>query len=65
MAEMFRSIELKQLLALRAVAETGTFWQAAERVHAAHSTLSDHIAALKRSPASAWSSARGGGEWCS
>jgi molybdate transport repressor ModE-like protein len=47
MAEMFRSIELKQLLALRAVAETGTFWQAAELVHAAHSTLSDHIAALE------------------
>src|ERR1700730_18646361 len=47
MTEMFRSIELKQLLALRAVAETGTFWQAAELVHAAHSTVSDHIAALE------------------
>jgi molybdate transport repressor ModE-like protein len=47
MSELARVIELKQLLALRAVAQTGTFWQAAEQVHTSHSTLSDHIASLE------------------
>jgi len=42
-----RSIELRHLLALRAIAETGTFWQAAELLQASHSTVSDYVVALE------------------
>lgn len=45
---MWQAMDLRQLLALRAIAEAGTFWHAAEVLHASHSTVSDHIAALER-----------------
>jgi molybdate transport repressor ModE-like protein len=47
MPENWRSIELKHLYALRAIAETGTFWAAAERLNASQSTISDHVAQLE------------------
>jgi DNA-binding transcriptional LysR family regulator len=47
-SELLGSIELKPLLAIRAVAKTGTFWQAAELLQSSHSTISDQIAALER-----------------
>jgi molybdate transport repressor ModE-like protein len=43
----WRSIELKHLRALRAIARTGTFWAAAEDLSASLSTVSDHIADLE------------------
>lgn len=47
MADIWASVELKHLYALEAVAETGTFWAAAERLHTSQSSVSDHIAALE------------------
>src|SRR2546427_9780888 len=47
MPDNWRSIELKHLRALRAVAETGTFWAASEQLNAALSTVSDHVSALE------------------
>jgi molybdate transport repressor ModE-like protein len=41
------SVELKHLRALRAVAETGTFWAAAEQLHSSLSTVSDHVSELE------------------
>jgi molybdate transport repressor ModE-like protein len=43
----WQSVELKHLRALRAVADTGTFWAAAEQLNASLSTVSDHITALE------------------
>lgn len=48
MSKLIGSIELKPLLAIRAVAKAGTFWQAAELLQSSHSTISDQIAALER-----------------
>ncbi len=47
MPNNWRSIELKHLRALRAIARTGTFWAAAEDLSASISTVSDHIADLE------------------
>jgi molybdate transport repressor ModE-like protein len=47
MPDNWRSVELKHLRALRAVAGTGTFWAAAEQLSESLSTVSDHIAALE------------------
>ena len=47
MPDNWRSIELKHLRALRAVAETGTFWAASEQLNASLSTVSDHVSALE------------------
>jgi molybdate transport repressor ModE-like protein len=44
----WRSVELKHLRALRAVAGNGTFWAAAEELSESLSSVSDHIAALER-----------------
>ena len=41
------SVEIKHLRALRAVAETGTFWAAAEALSSSLSTVSDHISDLE------------------
>jgi len=41
------SVEIKHLRALRAIAETGTFWAAAEALNSSLSTVSDHIADLE------------------
>ncbi|TAN33154.1 LysR family transcriptional regulator [bacterium] len=43
----WRSIDLKHLHALRAIAASGTFWAAAEQLNEAQSTVSDHVAALE------------------
>jgi molybdate transport repressor ModE-like protein len=43
----WQSVELKHLRALRAVAETGTFWAASEQLNSSLSTVSDHVAALE------------------
>jgi molybdate transport repressor ModE-like protein len=47
MSENWRSVELKHLLALREIAETGSFWAAAERLRTSQSTISDHIRSLE------------------
>ena len=47
MADNWQSVELKHLRALRAVAETGTFWAASEQLSASLSTVSDHVGALE------------------
>src|SRR5437899_9293776 len=47
MPDNWRSIDLKHLRALRAVAHKGTFWAAAEELHTSLSTVSDHISALE------------------
>lgn len=47
MPDNWQSVDLKHLRALRAVAETGTFWAAAERLNASLSTVSDHITNLE------------------
>ena len=47
MPDNWQSVELKHLRALRAVAETGTFWAASEQLSASLSTVSDHIGALE------------------
>ena len=47
MPDNWKSVELKHLRALRAVAETGTFWAAAEQLSASLSTVSDHVTNLE------------------
>src|SRR5256886_5370838 len=47
MPDNWRGVELKHLRALRAVAETGTFWAASEQLNASLSTVSDHVSALE------------------
>ena len=47
MPDNWRSVELKHLRALRAVAGKRTFWAAAEELSESLSTVSDHIAALE------------------
>lgn len=47
MPDNWQSVELKHLRALRAVAETGTFWAAAEQLSSSLSTVSDHITNLE------------------
>jgi DNA-binding transcriptional LysR family regulator len=47
MPDNWRSVELKHLRALRAVAGTGSFWAAADELVESLSTVSDHIAALE------------------
>lgn len=47
MANNWASVEIKHLRALRAVAETGTFWAASERLNSSLSTVSDHIHELE------------------
>lgn len=45
---MWQAMDLRHLLALRAIAEAGTFWHAAELLHTSHSSVSDHVAALEK-----------------
>src|SRR6266702_6072360 len=47
MPDNWRSVDLKHLRALRAVAVTGTFWAAATELHTSLSTVSDHLGALE------------------
>ena len=47
MPDNWRSVELKHLRALRAVADTGTFWAAAGELNSSLSTVSDHVTALE------------------
>lgn len=47
MPNNWASVEIKHLRALRAVAETGTFWAAAEALSSSLSTVSDHISDLE------------------
>jgi molybdate transport repressor ModE-like protein len=47
MPDNWSSVELKQLRALGAIATTGSFWAASERLNSSLSTVSDHIAALE------------------
>jgi len=43
----WQSVEIKHLRALRAIAETGTFWSASEQLNSSLSTVSDHVTALE------------------
>jgi molybdate transport repressor ModE-like protein len=43
----WQSVDLKHLRALRAVAETGTFWAASEELSSSLSTVSDHVGTLE------------------
>src|SRR5438270_1264654 len=47
MANNWGGVEIKHLRALRAIAEAGTFWAAAEALSSSLSTVSDHIADLE------------------
>ena len=47
MPDNWRSVELKHLRALSAVARLGSFWAASEELNASLSTVSDHITALE------------------
>lgn len=47
MSDNWKSVDLKHLRALRAVAETGTFWAASEELSSSLSTVSDHVGALE------------------
>lgn len=47
MPDNWQSVEIKHLRALRAVADTGTFWAAAEQLNSSLSTVSDHVGALE------------------
>src|SRR6266566_5020538 len=47
MPDNWQSVEIKHLRALRAVADTGTFWAAAVELNSSLSTVSDHITALE------------------
>ena len=47
MPDNWRSVEIKHLRALRAVADTGTFWAAAVELNSSLSTVSDHVTALE------------------
>jgi molybdate transport repressor ModE-like protein len=46
-ANNWASVELKHLRALRAIAETGTFWAASQQLSSSLSTVSDHINELE------------------
>src|SRR5919109_3047111 len=48
MSTNWRFMDLRHLLALRAISEAGTFWNAAEWLDTSHSTISDHIVALEK-----------------
>src|SRR5205809_6596591 len=43
----WRSVEIKHLRALGAIADTGTFWAAAVELNSSLSTVSDHVGALE------------------
>src|SRR5260370_5996485 len=47
MANNLSSVELQHLRALRAIAETGTFWAASQQLSSSLSTVSDHINELE------------------
>src|SRR2546430_12896773 len=47
MPDNWQSVEIKHLRALRAIAEAGTFWAAAEALNSSLSTVSDHISDLE------------------
>ena len=47
MPDNWRSVEIKHLRALGAIADTGTFWAASEQLNSSLSTVSDHITALE------------------
>ncbi|TMD71385.1 MAG: LysR family transcriptional regulator [Chloroflexi bacterium] len=47
MPNNWASVEIKHLRALRAIAEAGTFWAAAEALNSSLSTVSDHISDLE------------------
>src|SRR6266571_1582158 len=47
MPDNWRSVEIKHLRALGAIADTGTFWAASEELNSSLSTVSDHITALE------------------
>jgi molybdate transport repressor ModE-like protein len=47
MPDNWQSVDLKHLRALRAVAETGTFWAASQELNTSLSTVSDHVGALE------------------
>src|SRR5437667_9919585 len=47
MPDNWQSVEIKHRRGLRAVAETGTFWAAAEQLNSSLSTVSDHVGALE------------------
>jgi len=47
MPNNWQSVELKHLRALRAIADKGTFWAAAEDLNSSLSTVSDHVTALE------------------
>src|SRR5213593_2318145 len=47
MPDNWRSVDLKHLRALRAIARAGSFWAAAQELNESLSTVSDHIAALE------------------
>ena len=47
MPDNWTSVDLKHLRALRSIAETGSFWAAAESLSTSLSTISDHLAALE------------------
>ena len=53
MPDNWRSVEIKHLRALGAIADTGTFWAASEQLNSSLSTVSDHITALEAWSASA------------
>ena len=48
MADLFQDVQLRQLVALQAIAETGSFWAAAERLECSPSALSQQIAGLEK-----------------
>lgn len=47
MPDLFQDLQLRQLVGLQAIAETGSFWAAAERLDVSPSALSQQIAALE------------------
>ncbi len=47
MPDNWNSVDLKHLRALRAIADTGSFWAAAEELSTSLSTVSDHLASLE------------------
>jgi molybdate transport repressor ModE-like protein len=47
MPDNWRSVDVKHLRALSAIAKTGSFWAAAEELSESLSTVSDHITALE------------------
>jgi DNA-binding transcriptional LysR family regulator len=53
-------MDLRQLAALAAVADVGSFSAAARRLHTVQSNVSTHIARLERELAPRWSTGRPG-----